>query len=235
MRNNAQTQFMTRPKAPIILAMWLVGALSLAIGCNRHDADVDANVEQMRTHPKPHAPSTLSQESLHQQYPDIHDGDTCTHDEGCDSPLRCMRGECRFPAAMTGVEQDADGVIDIQTGTDTVRYRVEYAVTPYERRQGLMNRQHMQDGFGMLFVFESSQQQAFWMKNTLIPLDMIFITHDHRVDSIIHDATPHSLTPRKSEGAVPYVLELNAGEAKAWGIKAGDTVTITPRGQHANP
>ncbi len=101
-------------------------------------------------------------------------------------------------------------------------FSVEVADTPGERETGLMNRDYMEPGTGMLFIFESEGRQNFWMKNTLIPLDMIWIDKGHRIVHIESNVPPCESDPCPVYGTTHdalYVLELNAGEAEAAGLK----------------
>jgi uncharacterized membrane protein (UPF0127 family) len=100
---------------------------------------------------------------------------------------------------------------------------VELARTDVERARGLMARSTLGADAGMLFVFDETGDHAFWMKNTLIPLDMIFIGDDGRVVGVVARATPGSLEPR-SGGPSRYVLEVNGGWAEAHGVAPGDPV-----------
>ncbi|HSM94014.1 MAG TPA: DUF192 domain-containing protein [Anaeromyxobacteraceae bacterium] len=100
---------------------------------------------------------------------------------------------------------------------------VEIARTEAERERGLMFRRALPPDAGMLFVFDETGEHAFWMKNTLIPLDMIFIGDDGRVTGVVARATPGSLEPR-SAGPSRFVLEVNGGWAEAHGVTAGDAV-----------
>jgi uncharacterized membrane protein (UPF0127 family) len=100
---------------------------------------------------------------------------------------------------------------------------VEVVRTDAERARGLMYRTQLDDGAGMLFIFDDMGEHAFWMKNTLIPLDMIFIDDAGRVTGVVERATPGSLEPR-SGGPSRYVLEVNGGWAAARGVAAGDQV-----------
>lgn len=102
--------------------------------------------------------------------------------------------------------------------------RVEVARTVAERQRGLMFREHMADDAGMIFLFEQPQQLAFWMHNTYIPLDMIFIRADMTVLGVVENAEPRTDDSRQVPGASQYVLETNAGFARKHGITAGNLV-----------
>jgi uncharacterized membrane protein (UPF0127 family) len=106
----------------------------------------------------------------------------------------------------------------------THKFVVEVARTPEEQTQGLMNRQSMPPDRGMIFPYEPPQAVAFWMKNTLIPLDMIFVAPGGKILRIEDNAVPLSLEPVGSGEAVEAVLELNGGRAAALGLAAGDQV-----------
>jgi uncharacterized membrane protein (UPF0127 family) len=100
---------------------------------------------------------------------------------------------------------------------------VEVARTPTEQQKGLMFRTAMKPNEGMLFPEERPRQVAFWMRNTVLPLDIVFIGPDRRILNIVN-AIPYDETPLPSAGAAIAVLELNAGRTKALGIRAGDKV-----------
>jgi uncharacterized protein len=104
------------------------------------------------------------------------------------------------------------------------RFTVEVARTPDEQAQGLMNRQSLGPDRGMIFPFDQPRQATFWMKNTLIPLDLIFIRSDGTIESIAANTVPLSLETVPSQGAVAAVLEIAGGRAAELGIKAGDKV-----------
>jgi len=109
-------------------------------------------------------------------------------------------------------------------GSLVASFQLEIAATPAEHQKGLMNRQSLPADQGMLFVYQQPQPLSFWMKNTLIPLDMIFISSDKKVVSISHDAQPCSETPclsYKSKRPAQYVLEINGGLCQEKGIKEG--------------
>ena len=96
--------------------------------------------------------------------------------------------------------------------------------TNAERERGLMNRRSLARDHGMLFDFQKEAPVFFWMKNTYIPLDMIFVAHDGRVISVKHDAKPLDETIIPSGGPTQGVIEVYAGVAEAIGVKAGDEV-----------
>ena len=104
------------------------------------------------------------------------------------------------------------------------RFVVEVARTPEQQANGLMNRQSMASDRGMIFPYAPPQPVAFWMKNTYIPLDLIFISPGGRILRIEENAVPMSLEPIASGDAVEAVLELNGGRSAELGIAAGDTV-----------
>jgi uncharacterized membrane protein (UPF0127 family) len=103
-------------------------------------------------------------------------------------------------------------------------FRVEVARTSEEQAKGLMFRRAMGADEGMLFPFDPPRQVSFWMKNTVMPLDIVFIGTDRRVLNISANAEPYSLDPRPSAGAVSAVLELNGGRAAQLGIAPGARV-----------
>lgn len=107
-------------------------------------------------------------------------------------------------------------------GTERARYRVEIADTPLARARGLMFVEEMDADAGMLFVFEHAQDAAFWMRNTLIPLDMLFIDTAGSVVHVHANAIPHDETPIRAGQPVIGVLEINGGAAEAAGIETGD-------------
>lgn len=116
------------------------------------------------------------------------------------------------------------GHLVIETASGARSFSVEIADTPRARELGLMFRTTLSPDAGMLFDFHDSEPVAFWMKNTLIPLDMLFIRADGRIANIRAMATPGDLTPIPSAGPVQAVLELAGGTAARLGIKAGDRV-----------
>lgn len=114
-------------------------------------------------------------------------------------------------------------VIKTQDGKEH-SFQVEVAITAEEQRRGLMFREQMDEDAGMLFLFGREIPARFWMKNTYIPLDMLFIRADGTIANIHHNATPHSLEGVASAEPVLAVLELNGGISKKLGIQAEDKV-----------
>jgi len=131
-----------------------------------------------------------------------------------------------------------DGLAKFETGslaivTEDTRhvFNVELATTQQQRSQGLMFRRDMAADSGMLFDFGARPIRAsMWMKNTYIPLDMLFIKPDGTIESIAERTVPHSLEAISSRGPVRYVLELNGGTAARLGIGAGDRVEFPDSG-----
>jgi uncharacterized membrane protein (UPF0127 family) len=115
--------------------------------------------------------------------------------------------------------------LTVHRGNRALRFRVEVARSAAEQAQGLMFRTQMAPNEGMIFPFSPPRAGvAFWMKNTVIPLDIIFIGADRRILNIAANAVPYSETPLPSAGKVSVVLELNGGRAAALGIGPGDRV-----------
>lgn len=100
-------------------------------------------------------------------------------------------------------------------------FNVEIADTPEARSRGLMFREIMRRGDGMLFVYEEPRRSSFWMKNTLIPLDMLFVDQSGTITRIHHQAIPGNLTSIDGGDQVFAVLEINGGLAKRYGISVG--------------
>ena len=123
------------------------------------------------------------------------------------------------------------GNLAIVTDDGRHEFNVELALTPEQRSQGLMYRREMAGDAGMLFDFGPGYGRAsMWMKNTFIPLDMLFIKPDGEIESIAERTTPHSLEAISSRGPVRYVLELTGGTAARLGIAPGDRVELPKTG-----
>jgi uncharacterized membrane protein (UPF0127 family) len=105
-----------------------------------------------------------------------------------------------------------------------IRVKVELARTPEETTRGLMYREKMEPDHGMLFLFSEERQNTFWMKNTYIPLDIMFITKDMKVLGVAENCEPLTLSGRQVPGMSQYVLEVVGGFTQAHGIAPGTPV-----------
>lgn len=103
---------------------------------------------------------------------------------------------------------------------------IEIAENSAERNKGLMYRPYLPDSVGMLFIFEEAKDQAFWMKNTIIPLDIIYLGSDKKIISISRNTKPYSEESIPSFGPAQYVLEVNAGFSEKNDLKIGDAISF---------
>ena len=111
----------------------------------------------------------------------------------------------------------------IKVGSRT--YTLEIARTIPERDKGLMQRDSMPADHGMIFLFATAHEQSFWMKNTRIPLDIVYLDAAGKVVSV-HRMEPYKLDTVPSNGDAKYAIELNADQANSSGVKPGDSVPI---------
>jgi uncharacterized membrane protein (UPF0127 family) len=130
-----------------------------------------------------------------------------------------MAATLASPACADGLE-----TLQIITASGTHDFQVEVAKDEESRARGLMNRPFMPADRGMLFEFERDEPVAFWMKNTYIPLDMIFISSKGRVTNVVANAEPLSERILPSGPPCVAVLELNGGAAASIGLKVGDAI-----------
>lgn len=152
----------------------------------------------------------------------------------CGSSTRGNGAEARTPAVQparaearagdAAASQAGAKVVLLPPGQDPVPVRVEIADDEEERRRGLMFRTQLDASAGMLFLFERPQQLSFWMRNTEIPLDMIFIEPSFRILGVVENAEPRTDTSRSVPGDSQYVLEVNAGFSRNHGIGPGTMV-----------
>ena len=131
---------------------------------------------------------------------------------------------CRDASKPPTTAPSAD-TVRMQIGSET--FTLEVADTYEEQEVGLMARESMPSDHGMIFVFRDARERQFWMKNTLIPLDIIYVDASGRVVSV-KPMQPKDLTPVKSGRPAMYAIELNQGAAARVGVQAGDLVTIPP-------
>ena len=134
-----------------------------------------------------------------------------------------MRAAAAAVLALAGC-RDRGPVAVIRGPGTAVEVSLEVAATPAERERGLMYRSSLAEGRGMLFVFDADGNQSFWMKNTLIPLDLLFIARDGTVVGIHANATPLSTANIAVGKPSRYVLEVPGGWAAQQGIAAGAQV-----------
>ncbi len=128
-------------------------------------------------------------------------------------------------ALSAGPGQAADkSLVEIVTKTGVHSFSVEVVDNDADRAKGLMHRRSLPEGTGMLFDFHREQDVSFWMQNTYIPLDMIFIRADGRIHRIAENTVPLSLEQVPSRGPVRGVLEVIAGTSRKLGIAPGDRV-----------
>jgi uncharacterized protein len=130
-------------------------------------------------------------------------------------------GLAHAAGAQVSFEQSS---LTVETASGPVDFDVELAISPEQRRHGLMFREHLESDQGMLFDFGRTGTVTMWMRNTFIPLDMLFIAEDGRIARIVADTQPLSDAVIGSGGPVRAVLELAAGTSAAQGIAVGDQV-----------
>lgn len=129
------------------------------------------------------------------------------------------------PAAAAS-ESDPPAQVLFHVASGDIAVTVEIADSPPERSKGLMNRQSLEHDHGMIFIFPGDDTQSFWMKNTLIPLDMIFVNSALEVVGVVANAEPLTLTARTVGIPSAYVVEVNGGFAAANGIGAGTRMSL---------
>ncbi|MBC2839759.1 DUF192 domain-containing protein [Robiginitalea sp. SC105] len=144
----------------------------------------------------------------------------------------CCLGSCRdtpkTPLERETVSFTKEGVLrilDAETDSIKVVLDIEIADSEYETQTGLMYRNEMRDDRGMLFVFDAPALHAFYMKNTMMPLDILFIDSNLEIATIRQNARPLDESSISSGVPVQYVLEVNAGLSAKWGLEAGDRIT----------
>lgn len=123
------------------------------------------------------------------------------------------------------IEFTKEGELYLLKQDDTInKVDIEIADTDYERQTGLMYRKSMEDDQGMLFIYPNEAPRSFYMKNTYIPLDIIFYGKDSSAVSFQENAKPLDETSLPSEKPAQFILELNAGKVKEWNIELGDKI-----------
>ena len=138
--------------------------------------------------------------------------------------MRMVLTATLFPLVLPAGCRDRGPVAVIQGAGGAVEVALEVAATPAQQERGLMYRSSLAEGRGMLFVFDQDGNHTFWMRNTLIPLDMLFIARDGTVVGIHANATPLSTANISVGKPSRYVLEVPGGWAARHGIAAGARV-----------
>jgi uncharacterized membrane protein (UPF0127 family) len=144
--------------------------------------------------------------------------------------LLVIGGGCRQPAPATA----ASGLPVVTMAIGNKTFVLEVANKEEDREHGLMRRDSMAADHGMIFVFVDSAPRGFYMKNTRIPLDIVFVGEDERVVSI-KQMQPYDLSTTPSDGPAKWAIELNQGAAAKAGLKVGDNVNIPESARTAEP
>ena len=140
------------------------------------------------------------------------------------------------PATLSTVTSDPQGSgylpsevepqVIFESESGPISVTLEVVSTPAKIERGLMHRRHLAPNRGMIFVFASERVRSFWMKNTLIPLDMLFVKEDMTIAGIERDTVPLSLESRSVGIPTQYVIEVNGGFTARHGIEAGSRVVL---------
>ncbi|RAL21641.1 hypothetical protein DL240_12350 [Lujinxingia litoralis] len=212
-----------RPR-PALLVLMLLAMASLAFSCE-HASETDDQP------PAAGAPQNSGA------------AERCVVDGECEGFYRCLDGGCQVPPAMNGARDEDTPVLSFFDSRDEAesgeapraQFYTELALTAAEQSRGLMYRPHMLDDWGMLFIYPTERTLSFWMKNTLIPLDMIFINDSGRVVGVVENAEPQTLTPRQVDAAARYVFEINGGLSAELGIGEGTWVRFEQMESYHTP
>lgn len=158
-------------------------------------------------------------------------GTTCNESMQCHPPLTCNLHSCGLPPSMTGKANAQTPQLNFVDEHGSVRsVHVEVVRTPKARELGLMFRKYIHPDWGMLFVFPSDDYRSFWMQNTFIALDMVFIRGNGSVSNVVQNAAPlRTETLYPSTDKVRYVLELGSGNAQRLGINNSTTFKDLPK------
>jgi uncharacterized protein len=140
--------------------------------------------------------------------------------------LFVMTSACSHSTNKDSTTPLALATVVLHAAGRTLRVQVEVVRTPETRAHGLMERRSLPAQQGMLFIFERQEVQAFWMKNTYIPLDMIFIDENMTVVGIVENAEPLTTVSRRVGSPSRFVLEVNGGYARQHGVVAGARVVF---------
>jgi uncharacterized membrane protein (UPF0127 family) len=141
--------------------------------------------------------------------------------------MRAFRSFLVLVVLLWAAACQAQPTVIIQTKENReLTFQVEVADTPAKRELGLQYRRDLAADRGMIFLFPTESHHSFWMKNTPIPLDMIFISRDRKIVGIVEQAVPFSTDSRSVPAASQFVLEINGGLAGRYGLKVGDSISF---------
>ena len=145
----------------------------------------------------------------------------------CFSSISCKNETKSKTVKAITVSFEKEGELQIKkAASDSIitKLDIEVADDDYSTQTGLMYRKHMEAHQGMLFIFPDSDYRSFYMKNTEIPLDIIYISDNKEIVSIQKNAKPMDETSLPSEAPAKYVLEVNAGLSDTWNLEKGDVI-----------
>ena len=164
----------------LLLAVAAVAALYCA-ACDRAASFTTqpADVVEADVLPPSHATPTTDELRSAHEFAAPEEGALCGSDRDCASPLRCIDASCLWTTAMSGALTDDTPYVEFDgTRLSPARYHLEVADEGHELARGLMHRFSMVEDMGMIFIFDTEGPRSFWMRNTFIPLDMVFVTAD---------------------------------------------------------
>ncbi|WP_162687475.1 DUF192 domain-containing protein [Bradymonas sediminis] len=155
-------------------------------------------------------------------------GESCVTVKDCPSYLSCENEVCAMPPSLKDSVPENTPTLQFlgPQSAPVGTFYLELAISPDEHEKGLMYRRELPDDWGMLFIYPDEGMRSFWMQNTYIPLDMIFIDARGEVVHFLEEVEPLTRTPRRSERYARYVLELRGGRAAEIGLKVGHRVTL---------
>lgn len=142
--------------------------------------------------------------------------------------LGCREDKKSQTIATDPIEFTKEGEVLLvnESGDTLADLAIEISDNDYERETGLMYRKKLAEDHGMLFIFEQEEPRGFYMKNTNIPLDLVFLDENKVIVSIAENARPHSMETIFSEVPAMYVLEINAGLAREWNLQKGNRLVL---------
>lgn len=147
---------------------------------------------------------------------------------GCFALFSCKKDH-KTVVKQPKIEFKHEGNLQLidSTGVVTKELQIEIANNTYEQQTGLMYRKHLDQNKGMLFIFENIQMRNFYMKNTYIPLDLIYIDAEQKIINIIKNAEPLNEQSLPSEAPAKFVLEINGGLSDTWNLTPGDAISFS--------